>query len=180
VESAADNIFGSLSTSLTGAASVRRASSKGLPDVWSQMDMQGITRYRRLLTADAGLMPDGNGGKLCRWCCRENQQEAIGFRHCTKLFSLEKKSIDAEVKARKDYRQNVIWPLLEEYFAWLKAIHAEKGSKLEDAVRYSLNQKQQLVAFLDYGDVPISNNLAENAIRPFVVGRKNWLFCGQC
>ena len=32
-------------------------------------------------------------------------------------------------------------------------------------------------AFLDYGDVPISNNLAENAIRPFVVGRKNWLFC---
>ena len=33
------------------------------------------------------------------------------------------------------------------------------------------------MAFLDYGDVPISNNLAENAIRPFVVGRKNWLFC---
>ena len=35
----------------------------------------------------------------------------------------------------------------------------------------------QLMAFLDYGDVPISNNLAENAIRLFVVGRKNWLFC---
>ena len=48
---------------------------------------------------------------------------------------------------------------------------------IEDAVRYSLNQKQQLMAFLDHGDVPISNNLAENAIRPFVVGRKNWLFC---
>ena len=46
-----------------------------------------------------------------------------------------------------------------------------------DAVRYSLNQKQALCAFLDHGDVPISNNLAENAIRPFVVGRKNWLFC---
>lgn len=43
-------------------------------------------------------------------------------------------------------------------------------------MRYSLNQKQQLMAFLDYGDVPISNN-PENAIRPFVVGRKNWLFC---
>ena len=58
-----------------------------------------------------------------------------------------------------------------------ETIHPEKGSKLEDAVRYSLNQKQQLMAFLDYGDVPISNNLAENAVRPFVVGRKNWLFC---
>ena len=59
----------------------------------------------------------------------------------------------------------------------MKTVHPEKGSKLEDAVWYSQNQKQQLTAFLDYGDVPISNNLAENAIRPFVVGRKNWLFC---
>lgn len=33
------------------------------------------------------------------------------------------------------------------------------------------------MAFLNYGDISISNNLAENAIRPFVVGRKNWLFC---
>ena len=33
------------------------------------------------------------------------------------------------------------------------------------------------MAFADHGDVPISNNLAENAIRPFTVGRKNWLFC---
>ena len=43
--------------------------------------------------------------------------------------------------------------------------------------RYSINQKQQLCAFLDNGEVPISNNLAENAIRPFTLGRKNWLFC---
>ena len=71
----------------------------------------------------------------------------------------------------------MVRPLLEEYFAWLKTIHPEKGNKLEGALRYSLNQKQQLMAFLDYGDVPISNNLAENAIRPFVVGRKNWQFC---
>ena len=60
---------------------------------------------------------------------------------------------------------------------WLKTIHPEKGSKLEEAVRYSLNQKQQLTAFLGNGEVPISNNLAENAIRPFTLGRKNWLFC---
>lgn len=43
-------------------------------------------------------------------------------------------------------------------------------------MRYSLNQKQRLMAFQDCSDVPISNNLAENAIRPFVVGRINWLF----
>lgn len=70
-------------------------------------------------------------------------------------------------------------PLLEGYFAWLKAIHPEKGSKLEEAVRYSLNQKQQFMAFPDYGDDPISNNLVENAIRPFVVRRRNCLFCNS-
>ena len=42
---------------------------------------------------------------------------------------------------------------------------------------YARNQKTALCAFVEHGNVPISNNLAENAIRPFVVGRKNWLFC---
>ena len=114
-------------------------------------------------------MPDGATVKTSK--------AAVGFQYCTKLFTLEKKYIYADGKSRKAYRQNVVLPLLEEYFAWLKTVHPEKGSKLEDAVRSSLNQKQALCAFLDHGDVPISNNLAENAIRPFVVGRKNWLFC---
>lgn len=51
------------------------------------------------------------------------------------------------------------------------------GSKLEDAVRYAKNQKEYLNEFINHGDVDISNNIAENAIRPFVIGRKNWLFC---
>lgn len=44
-------------------------------------------------------------------------------------------------------------------------------------MKYAQNQRGPLRAFIDDGDVPISNNLAENAIRPFAVGRKNWLFC---
>ena len=51
------------------------------------------------------------------------------------------------------------------------------GSKLAEAVTYAKNQKPYLNAFLDHGEVDISNNFAENAIRPFVVGRKGWLFC---
>ena len=42
---------------------------------------------------------------------------------------------------------------------------------------YARNQKKYLNTFLEHGEVDISNNLAENTIRPFVVGRKNWLFC---
>ena len=41
---------------------------------------------------------------------------------------------------------------------------------------YCINEKQYLYRFLESGDIPIDNNRAENAIRPFCVGRKNWLF----
>ena len=114
-------------------------------------------------------MPDGATVKTSK--------AAVGFQYCNKLFAQERKCAAYKPKYRQEYRQNKELPLLEEYYAWLKTIHPEKGSKLEEAVRYSLNQKQQLTAFLSNGEVPISNNLAENAIRPFTLGRKNWLFC---
>ena len=114
-------------------------------------------------------MPDGATVKTSK--------AAVGYQYCNKLFAEERKCAVYQPKYRQEYRQNRELPLLEEYFAWLKTVHPEKGSKLEEAVRYSLNQKQQLMAFLENGEVPISNNLAENAIRPFTLGRKNWLFC---
>ena len=114
-------------------------------------------------------MPDGATVKTSK--------AAVGFQYCNKLFAEERKCALYKPEYRKEYRQGRELPLLEEYFAWLNTVHPEKGSKLEEAVRYSLNQKQQLMVFLDHGEVPISNNLAENAIRPFTLGRKNWLFC---
>ena len=114
-------------------------------------------------------MPDGATVKTSK--------AAVGFQYCNKLFAEERKCAAYKPQYRQEYRQNKELPILEEYYAWLKTVHPEKGSKLEEAVRYSLNQKQALMAFLDNGEVPISNNLAENAIRPFTLGRKNWLFC---
>lgn len=114
-------------------------------------------------------MPDGATVKTSK--------AAVGFQYCNKLFSLEKKCANLKDKYRKEYRQNFILPILEEYFCWVNTLNPEKGSKLADAVTYAKNQKAALTAFVEHGDVPISNNLAENAIRPFAVGRKNWLFC---
>ena len=114
-------------------------------------------------------MPDGATVKTSK--------AAVGYQYCNRLFAEERKCAVYQPKYRQEYRQNRELPILEEYFAWLKTVHPEKGSKLEEAVRYSLNQKQQLLAFLENGEVPISNNLAENAIRPFTLGRNNWLFC---
>lgn len=114
-------------------------------------------------------MPDGATVKTSK--------AAVGYQYCNKIFSLEKKCADLNDKLRKEYRQNFILPVLEEYFCWVNTLNPEKGSKLAEAVTYARNQKAALCAFADHGDVPISNNLAENAIRPFAVGRKNWLFC---
>ena len=49
-------------------------------------------------------------------------------------------------------------------------------NKLAEAIGYALNEKAYLYTFLENGNVPMDNNRAENAIRPFAVGRKNWLF----
>ena len=51
-----------------------------------------------------------------------------------------------------------------------------KGGLLHKAIQYCLNQWEYLVGYCQRGDLRISNALAENAIRPFAVGRKNWLF----
>ncbi|WP_050793285.1 IS66 family transposase [Ruminococcus albus] len=66
--------------------------------------------------------------------------------------------------------------MLDEFFAWLENVQVSGKGKLTDAVRYALNERKYLYTFLENGDVPIDNNRAENAIRPFALGRKNWLF----
>ena len=51
-------------------------------------------------------------------------------------------------------------------------------SLMGTAVNYTFNQWSRLTTYLDHGEVTPDNNAAENAIRPFVIGRKNWLFAG--
>ena len=57
-----------------------------------------------------------------------------------------------------------------------KSVTVSGKSNLSKAVDYALHEKPYLCTFLEDGNVPIDNNRAENAIRPFAVGRKNWLF----
>lgn len=101
---------------------------------------------------------------------------AIGYEYCNKLFALEKKFSEMSDDVRKTARQVKAEPLLEAYWLWLNTVDPVPGSKLAEAVTYAQNQKPYLSAFLDHGEADISNNFAENAIRPFAVGRKNWLF----
>ena len=108
---------------------------------------------------------------------KENSKAAIGYDYCNKLFAAEKKYAGLSDAERKTARQVGVESLLEAYWCWVETLDPVPGSKLAEAVAYARNQKPYLSAFLDYGEVDISNNFAENAIRPFTLGRKNWLFC---
>ena len=101
---------------------------------------------------------------------------AVGYDYVNKLFLLERKFAKMKNEERKNARQAMEAPLLDAYWLWLKTLEPTPGSKLAEAVTYARNQQAALCAFLEHGDVEISNNAAENAIRPFAVGRKNWLF----
>ena len=64
---------------------------------------------------------------------------------------------------------------------WLDRLSVQtlKKDSLGKAVRYAINQWDKLTVFLDNALIPISNILAENSVRPFVIGRKNWMFSGS-
>ena len=77
-------------------------------------------------------------------------------------------------------RQAEARPILDEFKAWLrkKLVQTPPKGLLGKAIAYTLNQWHRLVGYIEDGRLPIDNNMAENSIRPFVVGRKNWLFAG--
>ncbi len=80
-----------------------------------------------------------------------------------------------------NFRRERALPLLEEFKGWLEARVGSTPPKglLGTAMNYTLKQWKRLVVYVDDPNVGLDNNLAENAIRPFAVGRKNWLFAGS-
>lgn len=107
---------------------------------------------------------------------KENALAAKGLEYCSRLFEVEQKLEDLTDTERRKRRQLLSRPIVEAYYAWLDTIFKPAG-KLKKAIMYSLNQREFLCEFLNHGEIEISNNQVENAIRPIVVGRKNWLFC---
>jgi len=101
-----------------------------------------------------------------------------GLDYCNRLFSIERQLKHLSPEERKARRQELSVPVLTEFKAWLerqKSLVLSK-SALGKAISYTLKQWPKLTVFLEDGRLSIDNNRAEQAIRPFVVGRKNWLF----
>jgi len=118
------------------------------------------------VTKAAGNSSSGNAG--------------IALKYISRLYKIEKQAQQDELTLEQlyDLRQKKAVPVLEEFKKWLDA-KVEKvppKSLLGKAINYTLNEWHRLVRYTENAIIRPDNNTVENAIRPFVVGRKNWLF----
>ena len=104
-----------------------------------------------------------------------------GIEYCNKLFKIEEQIENLSAKEKQNQRQELSKPILDAFWSWVNENkdNCLPKSKLAKAFTYALNQKEGFMTFLSDGNIAISNNLAENSIRPFTVGRRNWLFSGS-
>ena len=102
----------------------------------------------------------------------------IALKHISELYKIERELHDVSPDEREIARNERSKPILEKFKVWLDR---ESGltlpkSTLGKAFTYCRNQWPKLIAFLDDGRLEIDNNRAERSIKPFVIGRKNWMF----
>lgn len=109
---------------------------------------------------------------------RKNPHAAEAMKMIQDLYKIEKETSELSAPERLAIRQEKAQPIFDKFREWLfqQAGKVLPKSALGKAVAYAVNLLERLEIYLGNGDVPIDNNGAENAIRPFVVGRKNFLF----
>ena len=100
-----------------------------------------------------------------------------------KLYKIEKDAANQNLVGEDlvRERQEKSKPILDEFERWLALRREDVPPKslLGKAITYASNQWPRLVPYIDHSCVTMDNNMAENTIRPFVIGRKNWLFSGS-
>lgn len=98
-----------------------------------------------------------------------------------KLYAIEKRIKTLEPDKRKTIRQKEVKPILGVFQSWLikHKSSVPPGSAIAKAIQYTLNQWTYLNNYLLDGRCEIDNNRAERGIKPFVMGRKNWMFCNS-
>lgn len=102
----------------------------------------------------------------------------VALSKINKLYVIERELKGKTTEEKYLVRQEKSIPLLNELKLWLEknVSKVPKGGLSWTAMNYTLNQWDHLVRYCEQGDLPISNILAENAIRPLCIGRRNWLF----
>jgi transposase len=102
-------------------------------------------------------------------------QEA--YDRITEIMHIDNGFDDLSKSDRKKQRQLILSEKVDDYFAWVKQKYTQvtHNSTIGKALAYSIHQEDYLRVFLSDGDIPMDNNYAEQAIRPFTIGRKNFV-----
>lgn len=107
--------------------------------------------------------------------------EALSY--FAELYRIEgnAKELKLSPDERKKLRQKEAVPILNNFFEWLSQSKSQvpPESKIGKAIAYTLGQWPHLINYVNYGEVEADTNGVENQIRPFAVGRRNWLFVGH-
>lgn len=108
---------------------------------------------------------------------RKNALAYLALKQIQAIYREEGKLKDMNPEERKKHRQLTVKPLVDAYFAWVKENQNKvpAKSKTHNGFSYSINQEKYLRVFLDDGEVPMDNNAAEQSIRGFCIGKKNWV-----
>jgi len=129
--------------------------------------MQSWAHARRKFIEAQQAQPKGKTGKA---------DQALAY--IQQLYRVEQFISDKNKNKKYQERQQQSKPILDKLKHWLDKSLSQVPPKtaLGKALYYLDSQWLRLINYMQSGDYPIDNNAAENAIRPFVVGRKNWLF----
>ena len=108
---------------------------------------------------------------------RAGTTEMQAVAYFDKLFAYEESFSRMEPDERKAKRLEFSKPVLDELYTFAQHANVPPNRKIGEAFRYLLGQWKWLTVWLEDGRLEISNNRAERSIKPFVMGRKNFLFC---
>ena len=108
---------------------------------------------------------------------RADSNAQKGLEQCNNLFRLERAYDGLSPAEKYERRKTESQPLAEAFFAWMENLSVLPKMPIGKAAHYAAGQRKWLEhVYLD-GRLELSNNRAERSIKPFVMGRKNWLFC---
>ena len=109
---------------------------------------------------------------------QKDSPAAIGECYCSRLFKLEQAFAELTPEERYEKRLEQEKPVLDALLSWANEMQARAAPKsaLGRAIHYLLEQWPYLTRYLEDGRLELSNNRAERSMKPFVMGRKNWLF----
>ena len=108
---------------------------------------------------------------------RKSSLAYLALKQIQSIYHEDKKLADLSAEERVLHRRLTVKPLVDALFAWTKQnqCRVSEKSKTGKGFAYLLNQEKYLRVFLEDGNVPLDNNAAEQAIRPFCIGKKNWV-----